>query len=81
MSCFVTMRKTPLRDALQQCSQLASDYDALIEEAQEFVLFNSTAVSVPDLKKHQEMETRLRAKGEAFEKSFRQYQQIKGDKR
>ena len=82
MTAFMTMPKSPLRDALHQCSQLANDYDALLEEAQEFVLFNSTALWVPDhLKKHQEMETRLRAKGEAFEKSLRQYNQVKGDKR
>lgn len=82
MTAFITMPKSPLRDALHQCSQLASDYDALLEEAQEFVLFNSTALWVPDhMKKHEEIEMRLRAKGEAFEKSLRQYQQVKGDKR
>ena len=82
MSTFMSMPKSPLRDALQQCSQLASEYDALLEEAQEFVLLNSTALWVPDyMKKHPEAETRLRAKGDAFEKAFRQYQQLKGGKR
>lgn len=83
MTKFMNMPKSPLRDALQQCSQLANDYDALLVEAQELVLFNSTGgLWFPDhLKKHQEMETRLRAKGEDFEKSLRQYNQVKGDKR
>ena len=82
MSAFMTLPKSPLRDALYQCSQLASDYDALLEEASEFVLFNSTALWVPDyVQKHQEMEARLRAKGEAFEKSLRTYNQVKGSKR
>ena len=79
---FMTMPKSPLRDALQQCSQLAREYDVLLEEASAFVLFQSTAPFTPNyVRDHQEMETRLRATGEAFEKSLRQYQQVKGDKR